>query len=184
MKNIASNTLSYAGVVTLSKVVGQKKIKVAQVHNTGGESLFEFLADCLAYDFDRARINRPAKIRLLERTTYADESSKDGYSYSYTSASGFIYLLTQPEKIYGEANQCRVRYSFIIPRDYLEGVDSFDNLGIGLYSNSVKTEVESEDLQNFTAFCLLDLNRNTIAETSLAVDWELIIYNAGDEYNL
>jgi hypothetical protein len=112
---------------------------------------------------------------LLERTLYADPITKE-IDYAYRKASSFIYLLTAPEK-FSEANQSRIMYSFIIPRDYLEGVDSVENLGLGLYTNGA-TE---SDLENFAAFCDLNLNRNAIAGAALAVDWELIISNTSND---
>lgn len=163
MKNKALNTLGYTGIVTLSRNVGSKKIKIAQVHNTGASSLFDFLSDCLIGEFEVARLTRPAKIKLL----YVDGSS-------YSSASGFIGLLTKPVKVH-EPNQSRIRYSFVIPRDYLEGIDSFNSLGLGLYANGA---LDSK-LEDFSAFCALDLDKNALTGASLVVDWELVISNVG-----
>jgi len=168
MKNTAINTLAYTGVVTLSQYIGQKKYKVATLHNEGGNSLFNFLADCLVGDFTIARSNKPSKIMLISRTA---NGSGD---YTYTSASGFIFLLTDPEKVYDVASSglnCRVRYSFIIPQDMIEGI-SLDNLGIGLYSYS-ETAPEA-----FAAYCELGVTTNSLINTALVVDWELIISNS------
>ena len=173
MNNTAINTLRYSGVVTLSQYIGSKKIKIAQANNTGGNSLFDFLADCLVGDFNIARVSRPTKIKLLSRTA---EQNRDGaFEYRYTSHSGFIYLLSKPEKVYTSA-QTRVRYSFLIPRDMLETITSGQKLGLGLYTNGA---TEATDLENFAAFCELDLDQNVLANTSLVVDWELIIANNG-----
>ena len=180
MKNIATNTLSYTGIVTLSQYVGTKKIELAQIHNTGGSSLFSFLADCLRGNFDYAKANYPAKIKLLEQEVI----DVDSHKYNYNSLSGFIFLRTPPESgaaSEGElgSGQCRVKYSFMIPRDLLEIImdGTSTNLGLGLYSRGA---VESEP-ENFAAFCLLkelSLSRNNLVNSSLLVDWELVISNA------
>ena len=67
MKNTAINTLNYTGIVSLSQCIGNRKIKIAQMHNTGGASLFNFLANCLIGNFTTAKINYPTKIKLINR---------------------------------------------------------------------------------------------------------------------
>ena len=143
MRNTAINNLTYTGIVTLSRYVGSKKIKIAQLHNTGGNPLFDFLADCLIGDFVTAKVFRPTKIMLLNRIEVSDEPG----TYEYDSKSGFIYLLTKPEKI-DSATQSKVRYSFIIPKDQIEGVDTTTGLGIGLYTDSTTLD----DINNYAAF--------------------------------
>ena len=162
MKNTALNTLKYTGVVTLSQYIGQKKYKVAQFHNEGGNALFNFLADCLLGDFDKSKLNRPTKVMLVTRTS-------NGSAYEYTGVSGFVYLLTNPEKDTSNG-ACKVRYSFIIPQDIVEGL-SLDNLGIGLYSDVEKSP------EAFVAYCDLDISINSLVDSALVVDWELIISN-------
>ena len=71
-KNKAINTFTYTGVVTLSQYIGSKKIQVAQVHNAGGASLFEFLADCLIGDIEIAQTKRPTKIKLIYHSKIDD----------------------------------------------------------------------------------------------------------------
>lgn len=166
MKNIATNALSYTGIVTLSQYVGTKKIKVAQLHNTGGASLFNFLSNCLAGDFTIAKLNRPTKVKLLRR--YADVSG----TYSYESVTEFIFLRTPPEPAFN-AGESRVRFSFIIPRDFLDTLsNSGGTLGLGLYANSVL----DGDTENFMAFCALDeLDQSALLNAFLDVDWELVI---------
>ena len=67
MKNIATNTLGYTGIVTLSQYINSKKIKIAQVHNEGSYPLFNFLSDCLLGDFSIAALALPNKIMLLKK---------------------------------------------------------------------------------------------------------------------
>lgn len=169
MKNIATNTLGYTGTVTLSQYIGSKKFKIAQVHNAGGNPLFNFLSDCLVGDFDVAKFSRPTKIRLLNYTQESDETTGK-ITKIFTPASDFIYLLTKPEKIYNTSKGI-VRYSFAISRDVLEG-GNFNS--IGLYSNSA-SELEPD---NFAAFCEVNVSKTAIAASSvLVVDWELTISN-------
>ena len=184
MKNIATNTLSYTGIVTLSQYIGTKKIELAQIHNTGGSSLFSFLADCLRGNFDYAKVNYPAKIKLLEQEVI----DVDSHKYNYNSLSGFIFLRTPPElgtvpEGESSSGQCRVKYSFMIPRDLIAIIANEPSgsrgLGLGLYSRGA---LESEP-ENFAAFCLLtelSLSRNNLMNASLLVDWELIISNANN----
>jgi len=172
MKNKAINTLKYTGIVTLSQYIGKKKVKIAQFNNTGGASLFDFLADCLiGEELETVRMKRPRKIMLLHRIPLGDRP-EDGYRYE--PASGFIFLLEQPKKIQSSV-QSRVQYSFLIHRDMLEAITDFSTLGLGLYANSA-TDI---DVENFTAFCMLKFSRNAIASSSLVVDWDLIINNSG-----
>lgn len=174
MKNTAKNTLTYTGEVTLSQYIGTKKVKVAQVHNTGRASLFEFLSDCLVGDVEIAKAKRPTKIRMLQRE--ADYTTPG--AYTYTAVSGFIYLLTAPEKSNSRPDQCSVRYSFLIPKDFLGAVTNFNTLGLGLYTDSA-TDLNL-DIENFAAFCLIGSSSSNVSistNASLAVDWELTIEN-------
>lgn len=168
MKSKILNTLSYTGTVTLSRYVGSKKIEIAQIHNTGGAMLFDFLSDCLIDDFTAAESKRPTKIKVLNRTAI------DG-TYSYTSASGFIHLLTKPEKI-SKDNQSCVRYSFLIPRDVINNIDSTDGLALGLYAK--KALNDESDVENFSACCDINAAKSLFNNTSLVVDWELSITNS------
>jgi hypothetical protein len=172
LKNTAVNALNYTGIVTLSRYNGTKKIKIAQTHNTGKNSLFNFLADCLVGDFDTAKLDRPTKIMLLKKHKVTD-SDGESTTDAYESASGFIYLLNKPEKVYNQSGST-VRYSFAISRDILESTN-FDNLGIGLYCNSAT----SLDIENFAAFCEIDISVNDVSDSALlVVDWELNIHNS------
>ena len=164
MKNVAANTLSYSGIVTLSKQIGKKKVVIAQAHNTGGASLFSFLADCLTGNLNQSNV--PTKIKLINREKYDDET------YNYASASGFIFLRSPAEIKIKMSGECVVRYSFIVPRDMLENITNIDTLGIGLYSNTAS----ESDPENFAAFCSVDVNVGQI-NSSLLVDWDLIISN-------
>ena len=165
MKNIALNTLKYTGIVTLSQYIGSKKIEIAKKHNIGGSPLFSFLARCLIGDFTTAKLARPAKIRLLE---YKINNTGDT---EYTAKSGFINLLTMPEIL--DPMQCRVRYSFIVPKDHFSSINfAQSQFGIGLYTANATNE------SDFAAFCKLDgLSENNLINASLVVDWELIISN-------
>lgn len=181
MKNVAINTLNYTGIVTLSQYIGTKKVQVAKLHNTGGASLFTFLANCLAGDFTIAKANRPAKVKLLIR------SGTDSSTYSYSPITRFVSLRTPPEPTFS-AGESRVRFSFIIPRDFLDSLNVSSSkdeiIGLGLYAHSVK-DVENE-ASNFMAFCTLDtLNKNALVNSFLVVDWELVISNkpAAADYN-
>lgn len=168
MKNKAINTLSYTGEVTLSQQIGKKKVEIAKVHNSGGISLFSFLADCLVGNFSQARVNVPRKIKLLNREVV------NGI-YQYESVSGFIFLRTTAEIKESSSGKCQVRYSFTIPRDMLENISNVSTLGIGLYSQGAL----EEDPESFMAFCeIADLNQTQMVNSSLLVDWDLLISNA------
>jgi hypothetical protein len=170
MKNIAVNALSYTGEVTLSQYIGTKKVRIARGHNTGGASLFNFLANCLIGDFTYVKANYPTKIKVLNQEVFED-------AYKYSSVSGFLFLRKPPTKVEEKPDECRVRYSFTIPRDLLENATSVSTLGLGLYSNSA----EEAFPENFVAFCALTgdlaIKPNEIVNTSLVVDWDLVITN-------
>ena len=176
MKNKAINTITYTGIVKLSQYIGNKKVQIAQRHNTGGSSLFNFLADCLIGDFDIAKNTRPTKIMLIKRTKTSDLET-----YRFESKSGFIFLLSKPEKIDGDG-QCKVRYSFIVPKELILGIDSLEGLGMGLFTYDAPGATET-DLNNYAAFCDLNLAKNALTNASLVVDWELIISNVNSQIN-
>ena len=166
MKNIAKNTLKYTGIVTISQVIGKKKIELAKVHNRGSNSLFNFLSDCLIGDFDTARLDRPTKIMLLQE----EHNEETGEILSIVPVSGFIYRITTPEKVYNDYAGA-VRYSFIINRDMLE---SLDFNCIGLYSDSKLVT----DYNEYAALCSINVEKErATAASALLVDWELQISN-------
>lgn len=171
MKNKAINTIRYTGIVTLSRYDGEQKIKIAQMHNEGFNPLFDFLTDCLVGDFNNTK--RPAKIKLLKQELNTDDYGN--IIESYQDITDFIYLLTKPDKSPTDSARGVVRYSFIIPREYMKTLDNTENLGLGLYTNSASNS--ADDLKNFAAYCKLDFNSSDIAGAALAVDWELIISN-------
>lgn len=170
MKNSAINNLGYTGVVTLSRYVDGKKTPIKRIKNSGGNSLFNFLSNCLLGDFETAKFELPAKIMLL-RTEFSD----DGLESTTTSASGFIYFLTKPERLYTDTGMASstICYSFVIPMDIIENTE-FN--GIGLYPE-MATEL---DVNSFAAICQVD-GVSGMRDTSsvLVVDWRLTITNNG-----
>lgn len=165
MNNTAVNNLTYTGIVTISQYIDDKKIQLAKVNNTGGIALFKFFANCLMWNIVDAKNDLPARIKLINKDV----------SGEYNSASGFIFKRTV-EKIVDNLGECRVRYSFMIPRDLLENIPSISTLSLGLYS------AYETDLSNYLAFCELgdaglDLTRSELTHASLLVDWELVISN-------
>ena len=171
MKNKAINTLTYTGIVTLSQYIGSKKVKIAEMHNSGGASLFSFLANCLAGDFSFASKTMPAKVRFLER-----EHSKVDDTYSYRELTQFVPYRTPPVPK-SSSDGSSVRYSFVIPREYIEHLEVSNlgnTLGLGLYAANAL----DEDIDDCMAFCeLAEIDKNSMVNTYLVVDWELIISN-------
>jgi hypothetical protein len=163
MQGTISNTLGYTGIVTLSRYISGKKVKILEKHNIGGKPLFDFLTDCLVGDFDIAKLDVPNKILLLN-------SDEDG-SLEKANNTDFIHLTSKPEKVYNTSDGV-VRYSFIIPQEVFSGTN-FN--AIGLYTNSAT----AADKDNFAAFCELDVGAlNNISMSSvLVLDWELHISN-------
>ena len=163
MKNTATNMLGYTGIVTLSQYINGKQFILAKVHNKGGEALFNFLADCLSGDFETASKNMPIKISLINKSI-----REDGEPVSDTS--GYVRLRTAPVKVKADSESSTVRYSFIVPQEYLH---SGDFNCVRLYADSAQgiddfaAEVDADELQN-VAFT---------ASSVLVVDWELIISN-------
>lgn len=165
MKNTAINTLTYTGVVTLSQYVGKKKLQIAQMHNTGGDYLFEFLAECLAGNLDKARAIRPTKVMILRSTDLL----------AFDDIAGTFYLITKPEKL-NKRGGMGVRYSFLLPKNVIEDINTFDNIYLALYADAVDT-TKPANLSNYAALCKLEITKNNIINASLAIDWELIISN-------
>lgn len=174
MKSLAINTLGYTGVVTLSRYRNNKKHELIKVHNAGKSPLFDFLADCLVGNYEAAAQSRPTQIKLLKVTKV---TSGDGEAEAIDSASGFISLMTTPEKI-NRTDAGGVRYSFIVTRDMV--IDTNFNR-IGLYT---KTATE-QTLDEYAAFCDIPdssgTNGSLSASSALLIDWELIISNAVED---
>lgn len=170
MKNSALNNLSYTGIVTLSRYKDGKKIPIRKIKNSGGNSLFNFLSNCLLGDFETAKFELPTKIMLL----HADHDN-NGLLTDITSVSGFIYFLTRPERLYTDTGMASstVCYSFVIPMDIVENTN-FNS--IGLYSD-MATEL---DVDSFAAICEIDgVSGMQDASSVLVVDWRLTITNNG-----
>lgn len=179
MKSKSINNLFYTGIVTISQYNGNKKIPVLKVHNTGGNLLFDFLANCLIGDFDQAAINQPKKIMLLNISDAALESSHFEGTEEITPVSGFIHLLTKPERV-NTGNSCTVRYSFSIASEYVRK-KNFNC--IGLYTDKVVAQKESSEyINNFVALCSIKDELESVPSSSrLVIDWELNISNNTDK---
>lgn len=163
LKGTTIKTLGYTGIVTLSQYTNGKNFVISKVHNQGGTALFDFLADCLAGNFDTARLNCPYQILLL--------NVENNEISPATSAADFLTILTRPERVHSDTEGI-VRYSFIIPADMLVGT-KFN--AIGLYSKSPASYLD------YLAYCTVDpYNSGTALSQSfvLAVDWELHIKNS------
>lgn len=170
MKNTISNNMNYTGIVSLSQYSSGKKFLLKQIHNAGGDVLFNFLSDCLTGDFELAKISMPVKIMFLN-ITENDNGSKE---FKRAANHSFSYLMTKPEKIYAPGAGT-VRYSFMIPYDAVKGTE-FN--AIGLYADYAK---EDSGLDDFAAYCMVDpdeLNLSLSTSSALVVDWDLIISNA------
>lgn len=169
VKGTTVNSLGYTGIVTLSQYIRGKKRIVAKIHNRGNKPLFDFFADCLVGNFDTAKLYRPNKIMLL----YKDDENV----LHKAEDTDFIYLLSNPEKVYNDTEGV-VRYSFIIPQDRFAG-KNFN--AIGLYTKAA----DGIDVNNYAAYC--DIKQDTIRDVSLSsvlvLDWELHISNIPDISN-
>jgi hypothetical protein len=175
-KNIRSttkNSLEYTGIVKLSQYTKGKRFTIAEIHNEGGKPLFNFLADCLAGNFASAKTDVPTKILLLN-------VDKEKNIIEAAENTSFIYLLTNPEKVYSE-DAGIVKYSFIIPQEYFaagnaNGAIRFN--AIGLYTNS------AQDAKDFAAKVEVDTSKWSLSISSvLVLDWELHISNYESKEN-
>jgi hypothetical protein len=84
--------------------------------------------------------------------------------------TGFIYMLSKPEKVHNDVNGV-VRYSFVIPQEFFSGID-FN--AIGLYTSSAT----GVDLNDYAAIIGVDLENISLSISSvLVLDWELHISN-------
>lgn len=160
MKSTAINALEYTGTVTLSRYTGTKKIKIAQIHNKGGNSLFEFFSDCLLGHFDTASIGIPKKIMLLKEA--------DGVYVRASDATSFINWQTAQKVT--DNGEIGVVYSFIVTREHL--LKGFTH--IGLYSSSTK----DTDINDFAAICNVESTDAALTMASaLVIDWKLTVSN-------
>lgn len=159
--NKAINNLKYTGRVTLSQYINGKKIEFAQIHNSGGDALFNFLYDCLLGDFNTAKSQRPTQIMLLQ---------VQGDGGSFVARSSPI-LVRNTAKINNG-----VRYSFLIDGTLID--NSFSHIGLYSALNSV------ESANEYAAIIALPDNfdsAGTDPSVALVVDWELHFSN-GNSY--
>ncbi len=178
MKSKTINSLFYTGIVTLSQYSRNKKVPILQLHNSGGNLLFDFLANCLTGDFDLAAPNQPNKIMLLniEGGIPEDISTLNLATSTITPVSDFIYLLTKPERV-NSSDSCTVRYSFSVASEFLAS-KAFNC--IGLYTDKVSPDKTTDEFKNnFVALCKLSTADLEAIPTSsrLVIDWELNISN-------
>lgn len=170
----AVNNIGYTGIVKLSQYTNGKKFSIAKVHNAGGKPLFDFLANCLAGDFDIAKKNLPAKILLLDIV----KAESGEITVNAADNTGFITLLSKPELVYAE-DAGVVRYRFIIPQEYFAAGTSVGAVrfnAIGLYPSSVKS---TADASQFAAYCEVDTDDWSLSAASvLVLDWELHVTNS------
>lgn len=170
MNGTVINSVQYAGTVSLSlQIDSNTKIPIAKINNAGTSALFNFFTDCLAGDFSLASAGRPTKIMLL--STQKDPVS--GEVIGITSVSRFLYMLTNPEKLFtSETQGGSIKYSFIIPRALLD-VANFDR--IGLYADGATSP------EDYSAYCdvsLSDENSPLWGSSSvMTLDWELNVSN-------
>ena len=172
MKNIARNTLTYTGNVTLSQYIGSKKVVVGKIHNSGGKTLFDFLVSCFTGDFITANTLLPRKIAL-----FTAETTDDGVLSRIVEKCGEWGLLSPARKVDSTEDNSSVRYSFSIPFEIISPITSFEKAYVGLY-----TEFEDDCMNYMAYFSLHDLDRSLFLNTALVVDWELQITNGSTGY--
>lgn len=166
MDSTALNTISYTGQVNLAWYSNGKKMPFAQIHNIGGNTLFDFIVDCLLGDFTKASKEKPAKVALLN-------AAKDPSGEHITRSSLWVWVTeTTIPTVIPHANGCTIRYSFIIPQEYI--TSNFNS--IGLYP----THINDTALDKYCAICEVkgQTNFNFNAATALAVDWDLNFTNS------
>lgn len=172
MNSTALNGLEYTGIVTLSRYINGKKIKVTQIKNSGSDLLFSFLYSCLLGDFNHAKNNQPTQIRLLSFNENETETKT-----KYTSASGLIYM-RNAERFYDRIrSQYAVRFSFLIDKSMYDNSKGFNC--VGLYPESAT----GTDAENFLAVASFpkEFNYGEFGDDStvLVLDWELSFSNKG-----
>lgn len=174
MKNIARNTLTYIGDVTLSQYIGSKKVTVGKIHNSGGKPLFDFLVSCMSGDFTTANALLPCRIGLFT----ADYDSNG--TFSNIEGIGNWGLLSPIRKVDSTFENSSVCYSFMIPFEIISPITSFENAFVGLYS---EYEASKSAYANYMAyFSLSTLDRSLFLNAALVVDWELKIINGKTDY--
>lgn len=164
MKNMILNNLTYTGTVTLSQYKSGKKRVITKIKNSGGDALYNFFYSCFLGDFESAAKHRPCKIMLLKTDGNTPPNQIE-------AASSFIYQTSVPVPTTNTTGGLgfKLRYSFLIPREY---VDITFN-AIGLYPNAAS----EADLMNYSAFCTLNFSNTatTSASSVLVIDWDLSI---------
>lgn len=174
MNNGALSGLRYTGIVTLSQYINGKKRIIGKIKNTGGLPLFDFFTDCLIGNYETAQFNRPSKIMLLK---YSDNAE----SPELIPVSGFIYMISRPEKVNGSdlfsdffdniGTASVACLSFLVPANAIN--ETFTH--IGLYTDSAGLY----NINDYAALVPVDMaNTNFTSESVLLLDWYLIVSNS------
>lgn len=186
--------LSYSGTVKLYACQNNKKFFLGQYKNTGGSSLFDFFTQCLTGNFIEAAKLLPKQICLLN-TTVQKEGGKEVVSlYEWVSQNSTkdistAQLIIEPRTGYiaqrdlpvpvPQAGTAAVCFNFMVPASLIydaEGIKDGIN-SVGLYTAQA---TEANDVDNFLALCVLNLNDYTselAASSYMLLEWYLTIEN-------
>ena len=179
-QTILKEGLGYEGKVTLTLKSNGRILESKTYKNTGTAQLFNFLAYCLADDYQRARDLLPSKIMLL----YNGQTPDSRYATSVVQRSSYQGLAQVPTIITTNQAQASVVYSFEVPKAAITG--EFNQ--VALYNgNATYTE---NGIKNFSAYYFLvdgdkskfntQSTQDWSPSTVLLIEWELIISNKNE----
>lgn len=188
-----SGSVAYTGKITVSILKGRKVLKTLNTHNKGYRSLFTFLCQCLAGQYDRAESLRPKFIRLYtmgpEGTAYSEQEIQGRLQTQFLTSLTVPAYNTTPSvelvELQGQEPYARTIFKFLIPFTQIE--TTRDTNMFALYSAANQTTLTEPS----AVFVLTDpedntklgsvMNSSSSAKSNdynLQIQWELTIENA------
>lgn len=191
-KKIATNdpiSVAYSGEVSVSVMSGKKTLSKKTYHNTGGNALFSFLANCVKDGGTKASSLLPNKIKLFcvdqsKKTTpsqiavelakaenYGDSVNLEDRDIDIAQASIFVAKSSD-----GNANGNSVTLSFKVPYAYI--TQQTVNM-IGLYGRGVNATGywSAYYLFKTEADAWSPISINSSRNYNLLIEWKMTFAN-------
>lgn len=192
-KFIDKGSVAYTGKITVSILKGRTVLKTIKTHNKGYKTLFNFLCQCLAGEYDRAESLRPRFIRLFtmgsKGSAYSEEHIPQRLQSQYLTSLTVPSYNTTPSvdlvEIHGQEPYAKTIFKFLIPFTQIE--TTRDTNMFALYSSANQSNLTEPS----AVFVLMDpddetklgsvMSSSSSAKSNdynLQIQWELTIENA------
>lgn len=178
-----STAIKYSGKVTVKLQQGNRILSSRQSTNSGGESMFKFIAYCLAGDYSVAEELRPCKVMLFHN----DEDTPAGAKATTGNASLCNFKYTEnksiPANTSTETAQWSTTYHFRIPYAWIRGNKNINT--VCLYGKNAQVP-ENTSLGDYAAWYQftdgtgnnwVPIETANLDNTNIIIDWTVSIEN-------